>query len=518
MLLVTRTVLSLMIAAQFCSLAADGARFTVSGVVVNSLTGEPLPHALVQSTGAEQKVVFTGQDGRFQLEGVPQGTAFFFAQKPGFLDPGSKRSPVRVGSDTPLVTIKLAPESSIEGRVVDSDGEGIEGLTIQCMHQSIMNGRKMWQMSCGTQTDETGNFHLQSLQPGSYLLRTGSQPLFPNFNFQNANDSLPQQAYPPHFYPDAADLSSAQPLLLHAGETARADFSIAPVPAFHVSGTLSPGQRGVFGQVQSTEGGQLSGGFMVDQRTGAWRTPALPAGSWNIVFVSMRGADSSFYAEQSVNITSSDVKNIQMRLEQLPSIPVNVLSAAPANQRQVQIQLMPDGPSLGNNRMLGSSRSPQNLDETPMVRSVPPGSYTVFAMPYGGGCLASISAGGVDLTRSPLIVSAGAQPASIDVTLEDNCASIQGQVHMDNPAANASVILAPSSRAIQPQLAALQEDGSFTFNRVSPGDYRLYAVSTADGLEYGNPEAMRQIDGVSITITAKQKASITLNLVARDGN
>ena len=63
-----------------------------------------------------------------------------------------------------------------------------------------------------------------------------------------------------------------------------------------------------------------------------------------------------------------------------------------------------------------------------------------------------------------------------------------------------------------------KEDGSFTFNRVSPGDYRLYAVSTADGLEYGNPEAMRQIDGVSMTITAKQKASVTLNLVARDGN
>jgi hypothetical protein len=89
---------------------------------------------------------------------------------------------------------------------------------------------------------------------------------------------------------------------------------------------------------------------------------------------------------------------------------------------------------------------------------------------------------------------------------------------MDTPVANASVILAPSSHAIQPQLTSLQEDGSFSFNRISPGDYRLYAVSTADGLEYGNPEAMRQIDGTSVTLTAKQKASVTLNLVARDAN
>jgi carboxypeptidase family protein len=517
MMLVTRTARFLTVAAQFCLLAADGPRFTVSGVVVNSLTSEPLPHALVQSTGAEQKVAFTGQDGRFQLEGVPQGTVFFLAQKPGFFDAGGRRTPVRVGSDTSLVTIKLAPESSIEGRVVDSDGEAIEGLPIQCMHQAIINGRKTWQTSCGAQTDETGNFHLQGLQPGSYLLRTNSQPLFPNFNFQNANDSLPQQAYPPHFYPDAADVSSAQPLVLHAGETARADFAIAPVPAFRVSGTASPAQGGTFGWVQSADG-ERNLGFMVDPRTGAWHTPALPAGSWNIVLQSMRGRDSGFSAEQSVNITTSDIKNVQMHLEPLPSIPVNVISAAPANQRQVQIQLMPDGQSLGNGRMLGSNRSPQNLDETPMVRSVPPGSYTVFAIQYGSECLASISAGGVDLARSPLVVSAGGQPASIDVTLEDNCASIQGQVHMDNPVANASVILAPSSRAIQPQLAALQEDGSFSFNRVSPGDYRLYAVSTADGLEYGNPEAMRQINGTSITLAAKQKASVTLNLVARDGN
>jgi hypothetical protein len=432
--------------ASFLVIAAclSAANFTVSGVVVNSLTGEPLSHALVQSTGAQQKVAFTGQDGRFQLEGVPQGMVFFVAQKPGFFDSGDRRSPVRVGSDTSLVTIKLAPESSIEGRVTDRDGEGIDGLTLQCVHQSILNGRKMWQPHGSAQTDETGNFRLQALQPGSYLLRTGAQPLFPNFNFQNTADPLPQQAYPPHFYPDAADIASAQPLILRAGETARADFSIAPVPAFRVSGTASPAQGRIFGTVQSGEGGQPNNGFMVDPRSGAWHTPALPAGSWNIVLQSMRGPDSGLSGEQSVNITTSDIKNVQVHLEQLPSIPVNVISSAAASQRQVQIQLMPDGQSFGDGRMLGSSRSPQNLDETPMVRNVPPGTYSVFAMPYGGGCLASISAGGVDLTRGSLIVSAGAQPAPIDVTLDDNCASIQGQVHMDTPVANASVILAPS--------------------------------------------------------------------------
>jgi len=512
MLLVRFTACFLAIAAHACLWAAN---FTVSGIVVNSVTNEPIPHALVQSTGAEQRVVFSGQDGRFQMEGIPAGTVYIIPQKPGFISV-ERQAPINVGSNTSLVTIKLYPESSIEGRIVDSDGEAIEGLAVQCMMQAIVNGRKTWQMSGSSQTDETGNFHLQSLQPGAYLLMTNAQPLFPNLRTENGNDSLPQQAYPPHFYPDAADLASVQPLVVRPGETARADFAIAPVPAFRVSGTASPVNGPTFGWVRSSLGNQQAGPVIAD-RTGAWHTSALPSGSWNIILESQRGPN-HFHAEQTITIASSNVKSVQLTLEPLSSIPVNVTGPGQTNQRQVQIQLMSDASALEGNRMFDSGRSSENLSETAMVREVPPGAYTVFATPYGGNCLASISAGGVDLTRDPLVISAGSQATSIDVTLDDNCASIQGQVRVENAAADASVILVASSRAIRPQLVPLEQDGSFAFNRLSPGDYRLYSVSTTAGLEYGNPEAMRQIDGASITLTARQKANVTLNLVTRDAD
>jgi len=501
------------LAAHSCFAAAT---FTVSGVVVNSLTNEPIPHALVQSTGAEQKVVFSGQDGRFQMDGVPQGTVYLIPQKPGFVDTG-KRTPVKVGADTSLVTIKLAPESSIAGRIVDRDGEGIEGLQIECITQRIVNGRKAWQPCGNAQSDETGNFHLQSLPPGAYVLRTGLQALFPNFNSQNDDDPLPQQVYPPHFYPEAADISSLQPLVVGPGETARADFAVAPVSAFRVSGTAGGAGQNTFGFIETADGQRLPTNFSINRRTGGWRSPPLPAGDWKIVLQSQRGPDSGLFGEQTVHVASSDIKNVQMALEPLSAIPVNITGpATDTNARQAAIQLMPDNPSLLNFRMYGSSVSPQNPTEPPAIRDVPPGAYAVFALQFGAYCVGSISAGGVDLTRDRLVVSAGGQAPAIDVTLEDNCASIQGQVRMDHPIENASVILAPSSRAIPPQVSLVQQDGSFTFPRLSPGDYRLYAVSTADGLEYGNPEAMRQIDGVSVTLAAKQKSSVTLNLVMRD--
>jgi len=307
-----------------------------------------------------------------------------------------------------------------------------------------------------------------------------------------------------------------QPLVVRPGETARADFAIAPVPAFRVSGTASPVNGPTFGWVRSSLGNQQAGPVIAD-RTGAWHTSALPSGSWNIILESQRGPN-HFHAEQTITIASSNVKSVQLTLEPLSSIPVNVTGPGQTNQRQVQIQLMSDASALEGNRMFDSGRSSENLSETAMVREVPPGAYTVFATPYGGNCLASISAGGVDLTRDPLVISAGSQATSIDVTLDDNCASIQGQVRVENAAADASVILVASSRAIRPQLVPLEQDGSFAFNRLSPGDYRLYSVSTTAGLEYGNPEAMRQIDGASITLTARQKANVTLNLVTRDAD
>ena len=516
---------ALTVAAQFCCLLsaqtqATGARFTVSGVVVNSVTGEPLPRALVMTRGGEQHTAFTGADGRFQMEGLPQGVWFFFAQKPGFLDSSlsalNRAAAVKVASDTSLVTVKLAPESQIDGRVVDRDGEGIEGLNIQCMLQTILNGRKTWQMSGGTQTDETGNFHLQGLRPGGYVLRTGSQPLFPNFEYQNPDSTLPRQVYPPHFYPEAADLMSLQPLTVRPGETARADFSIAPVTAFRVSGTVNPAHGGIQGWVRTSDGNQLPNPFFVNPRNGTWNAPALPPGAWNIVLASQGGQNSGF-AEQLVNITSSDVKNVQMMLQPLASIAVNVASPTTAGQRQVQVELQSESQIGPGARMYGSSRNPQNMNETPLVRDVPPGTYWVSVRPYANECLAAVSSGGTDLARNPLVISTGAQPGSIDVTLEDNCATIQGQVHMETPVPDASVILVASSRVIWPQTVALQSDGSFTINRLSPGDYRLYAVSTAAGLEYANPDAMRQIEGASITLSAKQKANVTLNLVMRDG-
>src|SRR5579872_6834706 len=48
-------------------------KYKIEGAVVNSVTGEPVPRALVQVTGPAQESVLTGNDGRFHFDAVPEG-------------------------------------------------------------------------------------------------------------------------------------------------------------------------------------------------------------------------------------------------------------------------------------------------------------------------------------------------------------------------------------------------------------------------------------------------------------
>jgi hypothetical protein len=307
-------------------------RFTVAGSVVNSITGEPIRRALVQIFGLEQHSAFTGGDGRFEIEGVIQGQFLARAQKPGFFDFRSLAgtdfaaapAPIKVAAGTASVLLKLVPESSIEGHVVDNDGEAIEGMQVQCMRQEFSNGRRIWQPAGGAQTDETGTFHVESLTPGVYLVSTRPQQRF-GFLDPRASSELARQVYPERFYPNATEMASAQPLVVRPGEKAQADFTIASVHAFHGSGSVSLFQNGVSGTLETTDGQQFLMGVNINPNTGQWTIPTIPPGSWILVFHALNSRGESFYAEQPLNVTSSDIQNVQVTLQPLLSIPVNVV-------------------------------------------------------------------------------------------------------------------------------------------------------------------------------------------------
>src|SRR5258708_7734726 len=89
--------------------------YSIDGVVINSVTGEPVRSALVQIYNPQQASLLTGPDGKFHFGSVPQSQLTITVRKPGFfseqeISQGSiTNQPIQVGPGMKPVTVKLIP-------------------------------------------------------------------------------------------------------------------------------------------------------------------------------------------------------------------------------------------------------------------------------------------------------------------------------------------------------------------------------------------------------------------------
>jgi Carboxypeptidase regulatory-like domain len=162
---------------------------TVSGSVVDSATGEPIPCALVQLMGPLPRSDLTDSQGSFRFEGVPEGRAMFMARKPGFFSSeelsrggGRPRAPMTITGDVSSLVLKLTPEGTVAGTITGDDGEPLEGVRLRLKRQVISNGRKQWETRGQSTTNDNGEFRAADLIPGTYYLMAQAQrPTTPHF-------------------------------------------------------------------------------------------------------------------------------------------------------------------------------------------------------------------------------------------------------------------------------------------------------------------------------------------------
>ena len=153
--------------------------FTLSGSVVNSVTGEPIGHALVRVGGNTQRTAFSDGEGHFQFEGMPAGMFSVTAQKPGYFSEQELgrglglNAPVTLGPSADSVVVKLSPHSVISGRVVDATGQPIEHVPVRLTAKALREGRKHWEARGQQQTDEDGRYRFGDLMPGTYYIAAG---------------------------------------------------------------------------------------------------------------------------------------------------------------------------------------------------------------------------------------------------------------------------------------------------------------------------------------------------------
>lgn len=547
---------------------------TVHGVVVNSVTGEPIARALVHSAD-NRFAILTNSEGRFEFAvekpsgdssesknpgGGPtsllNGPNMLIALKPGYLaDSGNFRVNSQNDSNQEW-TLRLTPEALIVGTVSLPTSEAPDSISLQIFRREVQDGHARYVPAGITRSRSDGQFRFADLRAGTYKLLT--QEMLDQ-DPATLGPEGPVFGYPPVFYPNAPDFASAATINLVAGQMQTVNLTLVRQRYYEVKIPVSVAGKEV-----------LENGISVDVYTQGRKGPGfslgysnnnhavaglLPNGLYTIDVTSYGPGNES--GTQTIAIKGGPVRGPAITLAPSESIVVNVAEEFTSGRsspysafssggktvelkgprRYLNILLAPADEGIGE-RMASLRNSPENADGPLSIEAPPPGNYWV-QVHSSFGYAASVRSGNVDLLHQPLAVGSG-WAGPIEITMRDDTAEISGTVEgikgqgtRDSNPAGAGFYVGGSIRqpgtrvycvplpdsAGQFAEGVVNPDGSFDFANVAPGAYRVLAFDgTQDEIEYRNPDAMRAYEskGTVVRVGAGQKEEIAVALTGEN--
>jgi hypothetical protein len=503
---------------------ADPAKtYTITGSVINTVTGEPISRALVQIPGGQ--AIMTASDGSFEFTGVPDGQIYLTARKPGFfsdedLHPGRQLMLIKTAKIKDPVVLKLNPQSLITGRITDSNGEPIENAPISVFSTSIQDGRRRRTYVNQASPNEDGEFRFSGLRPGRYFLSAGAGLVEPPSRLAPTVKAA-ERGLPKMYYPGVPDRAEATPIPLSPGQHAVIDLSLQSVPLHQVSvKIMGAPPTGVGVQVLSPDRYDAAQLFNIyDPDTGVHRF-SVPRGLYIIsasVQITSNQRQQTLRAQTQVNVTS-DLDNIVLALAPTDSIPIEIRTeftkpdspySSPNFHPTAYVHLIPDTP-FGNDQF-SQPESAQN--PSPVLKDLEPGKYWV-QVDNSYGYVQSLRCGSQDLTREPLTVAAGQHLPPIEIVLRDGIALLE-----DKPFAGAMIVLIPTDPTHSPTLLRRDQsdsDGTFALPSIVPGKYTLVALRDGWDLEWSNPAVFGQYlgSGQQVETAANGKYTAKVNVLS----
>jgi hypothetical protein len=488
---------------------------SLSGTVVNSLTGEPIRRAVVTLTRGQTNVsTLSDTSGGFEFEGLSQGRAVLSAVRPGFgiRYAGFFGTTVNVSRTSPPVLLKLDPTGAVVGRLTSRDGQPLEGYSLRLVSKMSIEGTLRWSYQpYQSSTDDNGNFRIANVPPNTYYLEVTQNQGTTTLS-QRGVPNPREQAYAEVFYPGVPDLAAASPIAVGGGSEVEADFSLSAEPLYQISGAVSPEENFV-SLVFSRKAGD-GNDFVETTATqdGRFQIKLLP-GAYNVKGSTATGTQLSAYGVT----VSSDNSNMHLALNPVPVIQVEVRreksSASPTPEASdqpgavnINLQLTP-ATGLRQNSYWWSPTQSNG------IQAVDPGAYVVHAnINQGPWWLKSLHSGNVDLLSDDLTVADGAQPLPIEITLQDDAGSVQGTVspHDDTIPATVLLIQPHGKRNLVMVSAAFQ--GKFAFDSVPPGEHLALALDGSGRLDYLNPDVLNPYLSGAQRVTVTPHGTINVNL------
>ncbi len=473
---------------------------TLSGTVVNSVTGEPLSKVgltLFPVGGGIDAVTVSGEKGVFSLVDLPPGDYNLRGEHGGYLptsynarSASSKGAVISLapGQERTGLTLKLLPAATISGTVRDSDGEPLEDAQLTLFRRMFVHGELRVQGYDSAETDERGQYRIRRISPGRYFVSARKPGA--GWKQEDHSPKTPGTHYDSvlTFYPGALNLASAVPVEVTAGkEMSGVDIKLLTVPVFRISGRVAA--KGATGTVTlmpsdtASDFDELQRHAIIDPHTGDFEFRQVPAGSY------VAQANATFTGSAPVEVGSQDVENVRL----VPAPPAQLKGLITIDDEG---KLTPGSHVYISNDKNEGPFEEVSSDQTFSAPHIQPGKYRVdveSAQMSTVFYVRTIRGEVVDEATGRLTIPPGAA-ASIEIVLGKDGAEVTGTVNYkeDDPPSYGTVVLIPDGpmheREDRYYVTEADQFGEFRIVNVAPGKYKAFAWDEIERGQWFDPD------------------------------
>ncbi|HJZ95028.1 MAG TPA: carboxypeptidase regulatory-like domain-containing protein, partial [Candidatus Solibacter sp.] len=431
----------------------------------------------------------TDAEGKFTISTVLKGSYMIAADRVGFVDltPGSGSHPLELkdaGDKKNGVKFNLTPTGAITGRVLDANGEPMEGVMVGLE----IGGNQQH----GTTTDDRGVYRFGGLRPGKVRVRARKQ--WPPFPPEIRTDGTAEIHYAATYFPSAPNAKSAQWVEVAAArESTGIDIRMIRMPVIRLSGKvlgMPPGVQGGHLSIRPVNSGaqiKADGSFEV------WR---IDPGKYTLTAeVNQQGPNGNLNSGPiAIEVGETDLDNVTIQL--FPSGELHGTVIFEDEEART-----PPRPPARQQQNAGQRQALQQVRRI-MLRALETmamyggemkedGSFTVpnvaagkYRAEFSGGALyvKSMSLGPQNFDGASLDLMGGVTSAPLTLHIATAKGVVSGTVSdTKGPVGGAHVVIAGDwlERGSTRQ-AVTKDDGTYSIPGVAPGKYRIFVVEESD--------------------------------------
>jgi protocatechuate 3,4-dioxygenase beta subunit len=492
-----RTTLAAALLLPFIALAQQPV--SVDGLVINSATRQTMPGVHVRMEylvrGSMRTLAYgatTDEHGRFAVAEIKPGTYYFQLTQPGFIhvrgqSPDALPTPaftLKEGEHRGGLVLEMAPEAVVSGRVVDEFGDPIPGVWV---HADLVGAKHLgsWMESNSDTSDDRGTYRI-AIPPGKYLVNADPNQTSQDEPDEIRTDGSSESAYHAIYYLNTATKSAATAVDLRAGaERDGIDFRFTHANALSISGTVSGIPPGANVELKLATWGhedfeteiEYEQTIKVDTK-GSFSIPHLDPGKYRLYGGCVVGGTQLRTPMQEIELSTAPAA-VNLLLgpgQEISGVLEMAPGAGPAAGRSVRVES-----TASTNGWGPSQNTPVAEDGTFRMTAIQPDRYRVMVLPKPPSQFVTVWVDNQPAAHEIIDLLSLASGSKLKIGVSNKGGQISGKVESGDTVVDhafSMVFLMPegdlSVEALQFQQT--NKDGTFTFDGLRPGKYRLFAI------------------------------------------